>query len=235
MVQVLEGRRARNRIARYDAYLATATHVVSTEGLDALTMQRLAGELDCAVGTIYTYFPSKSALVAEVQRAAIERLKASLLLLLADADADPTGASAGPLVPVVAFGRFAIAAVDVFPEESRLLQLLTAEVHPTLAPEDALRVLPVAMEYLEIGRTAIATATAAKALRPGDAMQRTVTLTAALNGVLMISRLSRWDEDLLNVPRLAHDLLIDLVAGWGGDRTAIAAADRVLDRLEVTP
>ena len=49
-----------------------------TEGFDALTMQRLADECDAAVGAVYRYFPSKGALVAEVQREAIDRLATAM-------------------------------------------------------------------------------------------------------------------------------------------------------------
>lgn len=47
---------------------------METDGLDGLTIEGLAIELDCAVGTISTYFPSKGALVASMQVDAIRRL-----------------------------------------------------------------------------------------------------------------------------------------------------------------
>src|SRR5690348_18429680 len=99
MVQEVEGRRARNRLARHAAYLGTARRLVRAEGLDALTMQRMAAELDCAVGTIYTYFPSKSALVAEVQREAIDRLTTSYLLGRAELDRSLARADAPKAAP----------------------------------------------------------------------------------------------------------------------------------------
>ncbi|MGH9275717.1 MAG: helix-turn-helix domain-containing protein, partial [Acidimicrobiales bacterium] len=71
------GRRARNRLARHQHYLRTALQIATADGLHALTMQRLADEVDAAVGTVYTYFPSKGALVAEVQREAVDRLTSS--------------------------------------------------------------------------------------------------------------------------------------------------------------
>src|SRR3569623_1918408 len=71
------GRRARNRLERERAYLAAAMQIAGRDGLRALTMQRLADEVDAAVGTVYTYFPAKGALVAELQREAIERLTES--------------------------------------------------------------------------------------------------------------------------------------------------------------
>ena len=55
----------------------TAMMIVTTEGIDALTMARLASELDAAIGAVYRYFPSKGALVAQIQGQAIELLSES--------------------------------------------------------------------------------------------------------------------------------------------------------------
>jgi len=47
---------------------------VATEGLAALTMSRLAEELETVPSAVYRYFPSKGALITAVQCDAIERL-----------------------------------------------------------------------------------------------------------------------------------------------------------------
>src|SRR6478735_9584117 len=75
------GRRERNRLTRTRVFLDTAFRIVTAEGFDALTMQRLADETDAAIGAVYRYFPSKGALVAEVQREAIERLGHSYMMI----------------------------------------------------------------------------------------------------------------------------------------------------------
>jgi AcrR family transcriptional regulator len=227
------GLRARNRLARHAGYLRTARRLVSAEGLDALTMQRMADELGCAVGTIYTYFPSKSALIAEVQREAIEKLMTSYLLARADLDRSLRRADATKtaLSRLVGFGRFWITTTTAFPEESQLLQSLMAEVRPSVDQADAMRVLPAAMRLLDFARACFDDAAAADALTVGDGMERAVILAAALNGVLLTSKLSVWDEELLDAHRLAHRLLIDLLVGWGADRKAVSNADRHIDSL----
>ena len=66
--------RAANRLRKRREYIDTAIRIVLNGGLEALTMQALAREMGAAVGTAYTYFASKSALVAELQVLAIGRL-----------------------------------------------------------------------------------------------------------------------------------------------------------------
>ena len=226
------GRRARNRVLRHRAFLTTAKRVVAAEGLDALTMQRLAAELDCAVGTAYTYFPSKSALVAELQAEAIETLAGSYLLFRERFDAGEATGRVAALAHLVGFGRFWIATFDTFPDEARLLQLLMAEPSTTLIADDDLsRVVPSAMRLLDHARTAIGRAATAGAIEAGDAMERAVRLAAALNGVLLLDRLARVDEDLFDATRHGCALLDELLRGWGARPAELRAAAALVDDL----
>ena len=61
----------RKRQARKRDILRRALTLATTEGDDVLTVGRLAEELDYTPGALYRYFPSKDALVAEVQRCII--------------------------------------------------------------------------------------------------------------------------------------------------------------------
>ncbi|MGK2947890.1 MAG: TetR family transcriptional regulator [Acidimicrobiales bacterium] len=226
------GRRERNRLARHHDYLQTALQVATAEGLGALTMQRLADEVDAAVGTVYTYFPSKGALVAEVQREAVERIAASYLLLVPTiedrvADLDPAVAA---LAHLVGFARFSIESLDTLPQEQRLLQLLL-QADDAVPTEEGARVLPAVFRLLDLARERFDAAAATGALTPADAMDRTIVLAAALNGVLQVGRLARWDAELLDGVRLAHTLVDDLLVGFGADRAALADAHTVIDRI----
>lgn len=230
-VAVVGGRRARNRLARHRAFLDAALDIATAEGLHALTMQRLADEVDAAVGTVYTYFPSKGALVAEVQREAVDRLTASYLQLrprLEDrlADASPEVAALGQ---VVGFARFMIDSVQALPQEQRLLQQLIFDADQLVPTEEGARVLPSVMRLLDLARQRFEAASSAGALDGGDPMERTVVLASALNGVLQVEKLSRWDPDLLDAGRLARMMVDDLLVGWGAARPELDAAHREVD------
>lgn len=224
-----------NRLERHAAFLATAKHVVATEGLDALTMQRLAAELGCAVGTAYTYFPSKSALVAQVQADAIERLTGSYLLFrsrVGNEALDGATTDVAALTEVVGFVRFWLATFDTFPEEAKLLQLLMAETSaPAIADDDVGRVVPSALRLLGLAAESVERAVTVGALRDGDALDRVVRLAAALNGVLMLDRLARVDAGLFDGTRHAAALTDELLVAWGASPDHLAAAAARVDAL----
>jgi AcrR family transcriptional regulator len=230
------GRRQRNRLARHRSYLAAAQAIVSEDGLDGLTMQRMADRLDCAVGTIYTYFPSKSALLAELQRTAIEKLTASYLLLRADLDrllaADEPSERIRRLARLVAVGRFWAATTESLPQEAQLMQMLMAASGEVMSTEDGSRVLPAAARHLDLTRAVIDEAQDGGVIDDGDAWSRVVAWLAAVNGVVQVSRLAMWDAELLDGARLAALLSHDLVLGWGASTDELARAETHILRLE---
>lgn len=230
------GARERNRLARHRSYLRAALHLVFEEGLDALTMQRLAVEVGASVGSVYTYFPSKGALVAEVQREAIERLGASALVLAGDVDRLVPGQPAGVahLTPIVAFGRFWLTASGTYPEEMQLLMLLLSDVGETVPAEEGGRVVPAALRLLGLAESRLASAAASGQLADGDAWSRTIALGASLTGCVQLAVVERWDPDLLSPSAAGRTVLDALLLGWGADPGALASAHGLVDQLAAT-
>ena len=230
------GRRELNRISRTRTFLDTAFRVVMDEGFDALTMQRLADETGAAIGAVYRYFPSKGALVAEVQREAIERLGTSYALIRDRSDRvfeqQHLDAAAMGLARLMLFGRFFIATADTYPQELRLLQMLMGESRSLVPPEEGLRVVPSAMRLLDRARVCLDDAMAAGAIDDRDeSMARVVTWASAVGGVLQLTRLGIYDPELFDGDRLARELTADMLVGWGATRAAVDAASALVDEI----
>jgi AcrR family transcriptional regulator len=232
------GRRARNRIERERAYLAAAMDIAGRDGLRALTMQRLADEVDAAVGTVYTYFPAKGALVAELQREAIERLTESYHLTRDRSDADLDGWDdqvAAALARLAVFGRFWVATVDTFPQEAAFLHALISESEQMVPPEEHHRVLPAAMTLLDEARAAVAAGVEAGAvpnIADDDPMDVVIRWAAALTGTLLTDNLAPLNPRAFDGRRLARILQHDLLLGWGADRERLERAEAHVAALE---
>ncbi len=230
------GARERNRLARHRAYLRAALAIVFAEGLEALTMQRLAADVGASVGSVYTYFPSKGALVAEVQREAVERLATSAALLGHDVDRTCRSRDVPPavaaLAPVAAFGRFWLTARDTYPEEMQLLLLLLSDRTGTIDVEEASRVVPAALRLLGLADARLAEAARVGALDDADTPQRrTVALAAALTGCVQLDVVAHWDPDLLDPDATGRHVLDALLTGWGAEPGRLADAHAAVDRV----
>jgi AcrR family transcriptional regulator len=228
--------KAQFRMEQHREFLATALRIVTADGLTALTMQGLAEELGCGIRTLYLHFPSKMALVAELQRESLDIVNTSFRLSRAHLDEllverrVRRGAQVG-LARVWGAARFWIEAEAVFPQEIDLCRRMF--IDPTLRLDDAEapRVVPAALRMLDTVREMLDDAVAARALEEGNPLRRAVVLIAATTGVLMTSGLGRWDEELFVGPPLSTELLHDLLRGWGATKANLAIVAGHVDEL----
>ena len=248
---VPEDRRGRKRAARRAHLLDLALDLVDAHGVGGLTMAALAEAADYAPASLYTYFPSRSALVAAVQERALEVLgevgRASALAW--DRALAATGAAPGEvaLARLCAFSDLFLAAPERHRREFRLQQqlLVTPEVEDVA---DAGRVVPVAWHVLAVPQQLLAEAVEVGALRadgpvadpigsPVEAsFARTLAWVVALNGALLVDGL------VTGLPTtgaaLGSQITDALLVGWGADLAALASARTLsapLLDLEVGP
>lgn len=179
--------RARARAAKRQAFVAAARAVVDADGPQAFTMQRVADELDCGVGSIYRYFRSKDDLLAAVHAAQVAVLAAALDGRAAAAD--------DPLARLLGLGRAWVRAGRTHRAEVRAVRgLLIAQQ-------------PLAAAVVGPFVAALDAAVAAGRLRPGPAPARARVLLAALGDAALVA-----DDD-----GLGDQLLTCLLAAWGAE------------------
>jgi AcrR family transcriptional regulator len=241
------GRRARNRAARHDQLLAAASEIVSENGLEALTMQGVADRVDCAVGTIYTYFASKSSLVAALQTAALQTLMNTYHrcaeqwdVALGDADTDDSVAA---LVRIMAFGQLFVAGAHIHPREFELLQLTITARDQTTTSDDRMSVLPHVLAILAEARVLIDAAMEGGVLAPvlgrsgDDSLRRTLRWAGGLEGAYMIGNNGNPflpEPDAFDSRSLAQMLTEDVLLAWGAPPRTLELAVERLERLRAS-
>ncbi|MBS1838697.1 MAG: TetR/AcrR family transcriptional regulator [Actinobacteria bacterium] len=241
------GRRARNRAARQDQLLAAASDIVEEAGLDGLTMQGVADRVDCAVGTIYTYFSSKSALIAALQTAAVQRLLATYHLAAENwdrwfEDAGAADEAVEALVRVLAYGQLFVAAPELHPREYELLQLAINSPERMVSSDDVHAITPHALALLAEGLVLVNAAVGAGALsapdtsREDDGLRRLLRWIGALDGALLVANANVTAIPAAEVAsfeprRLAQLVTEDLLLAWGAPPNILRAARDQLDRM----
>lgn len=236
VIQQTAGRRDRLRAARRDVFLDATRALIAEHGIESLTVKSVAERVDCAVGTLYTYFPSKSSLLAAVQAEAITRIGSTYALAseLLEGDLARSGLSVEvvALTRLVAFGRSVIAVSRVLPEEFRFQQrVLDTSVKYEQA--DLALVAPLAFDVLARPERLLREAALLEVIDPGDAFSRTVSWLAAVNGVLNLELIPMPGSELFDGVALADRLHLDLLRGWGAPPDLLAVAERAasLERI----
>lgn len=228
--------KAQFRMEQHREFLAAALRMVTADGLPTLTMQGLAEELGCGIKTLYLHFPSKMALVAELQREAVDIIFTSFRLSQAHLDEllelrKVRRANLVTLARVWGAARFWIEAETVFPQEIDLGRRIFIDTTIRFDDDDASRVVPAALRVLDVVRQLLDDAVDAKALGEGVGIRRAVVLIASTTGVLMTSGFGRWDEQLFAGIELSSELVHDLLKGWGASPANLAVVGELVDEL----
>jgi AcrR family transcriptional regulator len=212
---------------------------VEDRGLEGLTLQEIARELDYTVASLYRYFPSKDALVAELQRRVVELLDhklaevedatASWLRTLAP-DARERIAE---LAPLAATGLFYSGLALSAPQAFGLLAVSLGDPRHLIDDVGARAVIETAQPIFDRIARHCERAVAAGRLAPSDANDRALVLWSSLHGVAQLAKLRRLAPDRIDSERLCGSLLRTLLVGWGGDPLDVAATLRTVRAADV--
>ena len=232
-------RRTRKRDDRRGRLLDLAADLVEQGGISAVTMAALAEAADYAPASLYTYFESRSALLAALQHRALVTLGQvaqdnlalwNATLYAADPPVRPRVAA---LARLWAFSDLFLTAPRHHPREFRLQQQLL--VTPgTEEAGDISSVVVQAMYVLDVPRQLLAAAVEAGALEPATppldpltepidgAITRTLAWVVALNGALLTEGLTAGLPT--TAMSLGEHLTTALLRGWGAKPRDLEAA-----------
>jgi AcrR family transcriptional regulator len=229
-------RRAERRASRREEVLVAAMKLVAEEGLDALTIQRIAGAINASVGGLYRYYEGKDALLSALQRRAIAAVAedqardVEMARTLFARGGEPAGvvALAAALVGATVMLRHAIRR----PEEHRLLDAFLTTPEPILSDESAKASESDLQPLVKLVASELEAATADGTLERGDAAQRTHMMWASLHGLDHFRKRDRLLPEALRVEALVPATLIALTRGWGANAAKASRAAALLATFE---
>lgn len=233
---------ARRREDKTEALLDAAMSLLGREGLEGLTLQRVARELGLVTTAIYRYFPSKDALLAALQRRAVQSIHEHFVGVLADVRGKLATRRLSPevaaLAPILAAARAYVDLPRTHPETFRLVSLLLGDPRNLIADEEAMRTAPLVLAFLADVHALFADAVEAKALaRDGEADRpehRTLVLWSTLHGLTQLAKLRRLAPHGLAAPdatSLTDSATAALLRGFGAEPAHVTRALRAISPL----
>lgn len=223
---------ARRREAKTDAVVRAALRVLAADGIDGVTLQRVAHALGVTTTALYRYFPSKDALLAALQREAVGELHEALAAALAAVEARLVGQepAVAALARILAVVRFHRDLPRTHPDAHRLVAALLGDARQLIADDHAAATVPLLLALLADVRALLEAAAAAGACDPGDADARTVVLWATLQGLTQLAKLARLAPRTLAATDVERVAIETLLRGFGADPRRVQRAERALGR-----
>lgn len=205
----------RKRAARREQIEQAALEIIVSDGLEGLTMQKLATQLDYAVGALYRYYSSKDKLLAALQAQVIALF--TEVFQTADHWAqsqESQDVSSHHLARLYLAAQLYLEMRQLSPTRFYLLNEMIASPQEVLSLQEGLQVMKVVMPLLQHIAQIFDDAATHGALQEGGDQRRAILFWAALQGVLPLAKLTRF------VPGYRFDALFtelqdSLCQGWG--------------------
>lgn len=204
------------RLKRKQEIQTRAMQMISAEGIEALTMQKLAAGLGLTAGALYRYFRSKAELISGLESQLLRDMSKGLSLQLQKPSL-PKDSRDAALLRLWICARFYLQQSSDHPEHAGLLAMLLADPRHLVADED----LPgVSADFIGLFGQLVNQLLAAEqcgALSPGDAQRRALVFWSSLQGVCSLRKLRRVDPNFFDPARAGSELVISLLIGWGAE------------------
>lgn len=219
-------KRKKKHVARREEMLDVAMALLVEDGVDALTMPRLAKRLDAGVGALYRYFPGKQELMVALQKRALVGFGAFVRTFVDDAlvGASASSSEVAAVARVVAAARAYRAHAEAQPVAHLLMDAMMSDPRPLLTLDEAADVNETLAPVLEgVGRL-LEDAVAGGVLSPGDTARRVHVLWAGVHGLDHFAKRDRMQPEALKSAHLLAEMLRALLVGWGADPARVEAA-----------
>lgn len=229
-----------NRSRKMREILNVALDLACAGGFDNLTLHRLAESMNRSVAAVYRYFPSREAVISELQRLIATHI--NLITIDAQQRVEAWAAATSADAQETAIAKILMAGIiyDEYahqqPNELGLVMRYFSTPHHVLPEQDAAHVFEATATGLDRLAEILDTATQNGALKPGVSRDRAMMFWAALQGtinVLKIVNRGGWSP----APNLVQQALFTCLVGWGAnpdvvERLTSIVADGEFTRIE---
>ena len=217
------------RELKIEQILDRAMAILQSDGLDALTLQRLAQALGLVTTAMYRYFPSKDALMAALQRRSIRAISAHFQRELSSVALGLTEAApaTGCLATLLAVAELYLALPSTHPEEWRFVATLLGDPRELVSDGEVAVTAPLLAGFLTEMERLFALAERVEALSHGPARERVFAFWAALHGAHCMEKARRVSSTAPNVVEIGRFTSRALLSSWGATPARLAAAQRL--------
>ena len=207
-------RSKQHRQERRNRLHQAARRHIAKNGVQGLQLKELAKELGYTAPALYRYYPSKEALIVELQKETLNIMHHALEHFL-------THFSASPLFKLMLCTRFYVAYAENSPASFALNNSVFASTSTILDGEDRQAIIQAMNKILLIIQDQI---NLIDMQDTSDTFARTMSLWSALHGVLLTKK---YQHDF-PIPS-PHHLVETLLLGWGIPKADLVQTTKQID------
>ncbi len=215
----------RRRARRSEDFLAAAMELVEAEGIEGLTIARLAQKLGLAVGAMYRYFPSKDDLLSALEVRALDDYTRSLVQALGE---QPAASSPVPALARIFFApRHYHRHLVAHPAVRRLLSIALADPRRLVADPQAEQIALACQRLALILGGLFADAVRRGALPDRPPGERVLPYFACTQGVVQLEKVLARTGGMPSIHTLLDESTAALLRGFGARAELVTRAQKI--------
>lgn len=206
------------RAEKKEQFVAMARRLIAEGGMAEASVHGLARRLGLSPAALYWYFPSREALIGEVQRRVFAELADEFARQITDfkrgfqaLTGEPQVAALGVLLKLA---DFYLQLSETRPEHARVIAF-SMDPRIWLDDQQGTLLAPVLVRLFREVAGPFHEAETLGAIRPGSSSTRAVQYWAALQGLVQAGKLARLSPELFDVANLGAASAEALLLGWG--------------------
>lgn len=218
------------RELKIEQILDRAMSILESDGLEGLTLQRVAQAVGLVTTAMYRYFPSKDALLAALQQRSIRLISSHFQRELETfavglADAAP---ATGCLATLLTVAELYLALPVTHPEEWRFVATLLGDPREHLSDGEVAVAAPLLASFLGEMEKLFLIAERVETLSHGHARERVFAYWAALHGAHCMEKARRVSAAAPSVAEIGRFTSRALLSSWGATPARLVAAQRLV-------
>ncbi len=215
------------RAEKKEKYIAAARELISQSGIAEASVHGLARKLGLSPAALYWYFPSREALIGEVQRRVFTEIAQEYRARAEQIDARLQercdDAVVSSLTILLGLAHYYLEMPTRNPEQARVIGF-SLDPRVWLDAEEGSRFAPVLAHLFREVTLPFQRAADVGALKADVAPGRAVQFWAALQGLVQTAKLERLAPGLFSAVKLGMASAETLMLGWGAQEAKLSAA-----------
>ena len=196
----------RKRLAKQEQILGVAMGLLTTDGLDAVTITNIAEEMDLTVGALYRYFPSKTAILSAVTVRTLNAFAEEL------EKAAQTPGNALERLHHIAAAHIAFSRDQ--PSHAQLIGQMVTSPRVQLPPDERREAMQPAFELIEFLEQHLRAAQDEGLLCLDDPRAHALMFWSSIQGAMQLDKLGRLDPAQMYRQDLPLKVAAALLKAW---------------------
>jgi len=212
----------KRREAKEKNILDMSMKLILENGLAGFSINRLAAELDYTPGALYRYYPSRDAIIAELEAMVIWDFQRYFRETFPEAEKLSIEPEDEPVLKLILLSELYLAVSILEPAKYYLITAIIADSRVLVNDHEAEKVRDALLPLLSDVSRLFSQVQVYGLFNSGNSFERSIIYLSVIQGVLQLKKIKRLAGSLFELNSIYFSAIETLFSGWGIEKSRFA-------------